>query len=115
MSEPNDQRTAWIAPLAISIVCCLLLIFLGAYTAIARVLVAIAGFSALVAIGNAIRGRVRLPDRYDLGTLREIHEREELMDLDPGTLDPEADRVVCFYCNHQYHSRFPACPHCGRR
>ena len=88
---------------------------LFAYPAVFSLVVVVAGLSTAVAIWVGVHDRVRLRDRYDLGTLREIHEREELSELDPGTVDPEADKVVCLHCNHQYHSRFPACPNCGHK
>jgi hypothetical protein len=52
--------------------------------------------------------------RYDLGVLREVHEREEALEIE---LDEpqEFDSVHCLHCDTVYSSRLPACPQCGRR
>lgn len=78
-------------------------------------LVGVAGFMALLAAWLGFGRRLRIRDRYDLSALKEIHELEELRDLDPGVPSGEADRVVCVHCGNEYHTRFPVCPHCGLR
>jgi hypothetical protein len=99
---------AWLAPLAVAIACCLLLPSIG-FGTVGDVLVTVAAISAALAIYLGVRPR----ERYDLQSLREFHESEELREIDPGDVSDEADRIVCVRCGRDYSARFPICPHCG--
>jgi len=114
VTEPSDDRRKWIAPLAISIVCCLAMPLVWPIPSAIDYLIGIAGFSALLALWFGLIPRLRR-DPYDLEALRRVHEREELMELDPGDVSYEADKVVCANCGRSYHVRFPICPHCRCR
>jgi hypothetical protein len=64
----------------------------------------------LVAIVVALLNR---KDKYDLGTLREVHDREEVRELlidEPA----EYDSFLCQGCGAVYDVRIRTCPRCGR-
>lgn len=52
-------------------------------------------------------------DPYDLGLLREIHEREELSTIEPE-LVVDGGEIICPHCQTPYMSRLPVCPNCKR-
>jgi hypothetical protein len=103
----------WRAPLGVSIVCLLMAAFVGSAPWLAGALVTMAALSALIALGSGLRGMLRR-DPYDLNALKKLHEREELLDLDPGTVSPDADTVVCLCCGTPRPARIPVCPACKR-
>lgn len=75
-------------------------------------LVAAGMFTLVGTIANIIHA-VR-HEKYSLDSLREVHDRAELDEIDvPGGND--LDSVVCLCCGTAYSNRFPACPDCACR
>jgi hypothetical protein len=72
---------------------------------------AVGGFAFAVALVVALKDR---KDKYDLGMLRTLHERE-LVDSIEIPEPEEYDAVVCIHCGTAYSARFPTCPNCGQR
>lgn len=77
-----------------------------------RTLLALAaGASLLRAISLATSER--RASKYDLGALKDFHEREEARQIELDEPE-EFDSVHCFHCGTVYSNQLPACPHCGR-
>jgi hypothetical protein len=68
----------------------------------------------LATIGGGLHGLRMRRDPYDLRTLREVEEREELRNLDVPSADG-IDQVQCLCCQRVYAARFPTCPHCAEK
>lgn len=66
---------------------------------------------AILAIPGLMRAKSAGRD-YDLASLREIHEREELKRLELEET-PVFDSVHCLSCGEVYNIRMPLCPKCG--
>lgn len=58
--------------------------------------------------------RRRIKGKYDLESLREVHEMAELDGIEEAEVCPEADEVVCLACGISYNANLPVCPRCGR-
>lgn len=87
----------------------------GALAASERVsLPLLAGGVVLMAIAGYrwLRGRTR--DRYDLGALREVHDRVELEEIEVGTAREDAGSITCPHCLQAYDRRLGICPNCRR-
>ena len=56
-------------------------------------------------------GQKRYDDPYDLGLLREVHERKQF-DAADETQIPESADIVCPHCGHTYGGKFRVCPMC---
>jgi hypothetical protein len=56
-----------------------------------------------------------LRSRYDLGALREVHEREtvKLLLIENPDEPAEFDSIHCLNCGEVYNLRIPICPSCG--
>lgn len=69
----------------------------------------------LACVGAIVHGVARArSSRYDLGRLREIHERAEFEEVEDEA-SPDAEFVVCIHCGDAYHRRYPTCPRCAER
>lgn len=66
--------------------------------------------SLLVGVVVAILNR---KDKYDLDTLKEVHDREEVRNLEVEE-PPEYDSFMCRGCGEVYDIRIRSCPRCGR-
>ena len=69
--------------------------------------------ASLLAIAVAVTFGGRR-DKYDLGLLREIEEREQIAQLEVPE-PAEYDSVLCTCCHTVYSTRFPACPNCAKK
>ena len=79
-------------------------------TALSPLFALAAGASVLAAVAVLF---VRRRGRYDLESLREFHDREEVRQLEPD--DPgDIDSLFCSNCGTAYSVRFPACPQCSK-
>lgn len=65
---------------------------------------------ALLAVPGMIRSRSE--SRYDLNALRNLHEKEELRQIEIEA-PAEFDSVHCLQCGQVYNFRLAACPRCG--
>src|SRR5579862_9132417 len=101
----------WIAPMGVCLAFLLLAGMLSASTRIAGSLIVAAAIMASVAAWELIR-MVRVRTKYDLGALREFHEKEELRQLDPGEVAEDADTVICLCCGGSRPRRIAVCPYC---
>ena len=102
------SKVRWVVPTAFT-----LLLGMGAGI-LHSPLLAVGALLSLVATGVAIVLDFTTRSRYDLGALRELHEREEVARLDPDSLQGTGDSFLCLYCNEVYSSDFRACPKCGK-
>lgn len=67
----------------------------------------------LLATGGAVAHGVRKRrDPYDLQTLKDLDEREELRNLDVPDVEG-IDQVHCMCCMRVYDIKYPTCPHCA--
>ena len=72
--------------------------------------------AAAVSFALALVSGIRRKDRYDLNSLREFHDAEELREIEEQlSVSDEADRVVCVHCMTVYNRRLGVCPKCGQR
>jgi hypothetical protein len=105
-------KRSWIPGIALALIGCMLLPNVWDVKVLRYV---IAGFvvvglgAALVAV---IRSR-RAHDPYDLGELKSVHEKEELMRLWADELQSDDRMVLCRCCNTVYEARLGVCPECG--
>lgn len=98
---------SWFRWIAIGLVATIL----GGVSPVARPVFFIA--AALCFTAGAVRYVLALPhDRYDLDSLRRIHEKEELRKLSVEEVD-DYERVLCARCGTEYRAELPACPRCG--
>jgi len=67
--------------------------------------------SAICLLGAVVALFKRDARAYDLESLRDIHEREILKQLELDQ-SPEFDSVVCLNCGEVYTMRLPICPIC---
>lgn len=103
------SKTTWIAPTALTIVFALL--FGGTGMSLFAALAGIALVVTFAAIWHDFRPR----SKYDLSLLQDIHDREELANLDPSVGVLEYDDYLCPYCRTLYSTEYRNCPSCGRR
>ncbi|RYG40021.1 hypothetical protein EON79_23310 [bacterium] len=74
---------------------------------------AISGALALASAGSFVVAFLRSrKDPYSLDSLRELHDKEELREIDVPGVDVGGD-VMCGRCRNTYSGRLPGCPHCG--
>jgi hypothetical protein len=52
-------------------------------------------------------------DKYDLRSLHEIDQREQLKFIEDDTVI-HGDNVLCPYCHNVYSSDLPSCPACKK-
>jgi hypothetical protein len=69
------------------------------------------GLAFLIAVVAGLRER---KDKYDLVTLKRVHEREEAASIELEE-PSQYDSVHCIHCGTVYNNRMPACPNCGQR
>ena len=106
---------AWFAPLALAAGALLLAVPASFVSPVAGEGLAVLGAAAAIwtfAVG--VLPRLRPRDAYDLGELKRVHEREELLALDDGGALGHPETVVCGRCMNEYPYRLGACPKCGQ-
>ncbi len=105
----------WRWPLAIGLALLLLSPAFAGNGSLAGVAVGTA--STLVLVGAGLKlfesGWFRR-DPYDLGKLREVHDRASWSETDVPEVDPDAE-ILCLNCGDPYEPRFLSCPRCGWR
>lgn len=100
---------SWIQWVAIAVVCALGALALAAVPLLSALL----AFAAVACLLAPILMR-RRRDKYDLGTLKEFHEREKEGPLpDVGSVH-DADTVTCPHCFEIYDANSGVCRNCGR-
>ncbi len=102
-------RTLFWMYIALAIVGCMLAAGLWPIEILGQ---ALAIGSALAFVGALLTGVKLMKSKYDLNTLRDFHEREELKNIEleePG----EYDSVHCMNCGEVFNIRMPLCPRCG--
>jgi hypothetical protein len=62
-------------------------------------------------VGAGVTGFKRKGNKYDLGELRDLQEREELSAINLEVGDA-FDSVHCMNCGEIYNMRLPLCPFC---
>lgn len=103
----------WILPVALAVAFALLWGATAAWPFLGATFAALSAAALVWAFAAAVWPRMRRlrRDPYDLDSLRELHEREELREIEHD--DVEYDSVVCLHCQAVYSNRLPACPRCG--
>jgi hypothetical protein len=102
------SRSAWIVPTALT------LVFSIAAGATGVTLFVGGAAACLVVTLFALWRDFKPRDKYDLQSLKEFEEKQELADLDPNVGVFEFDDYLCPYCRHIYSTEFRKCPKCGR-
>lgn len=75
----------------------------------------IAFFAVILLIGAGVLWlQERRRDPYDLGLLKEIHDRKEIEEIEREEEDFDYGSIVCPHCQTVRDKRIPACPNCGR-
>lgn len=82
---------------------------MGSLPSLVATFFAVASFAGAFLLWIQKRSR----SKYDLGLLREVHEKEEVRNLEVEE-DHDYGTVVCLACQTVYDRRLPACPNCGR-
>src|SRR5215218_6464474 len=71
-------------------------------------------FVALVGLVRAVYRVHRTSGRYDLRTLRNFDDREELRKLRENERQVDTEQALCVHCGEVYDLRLPFCPNCNR-
>ena len=113
-SVPESGMPGWAYVLAALATVCMLLAW--SLPVPAGLSTALAGLASVMFVVVAIPPIVKLlrkRDPYDLGTLREVHERANWEEVEGTAIDDEAD-MMCPCCGVVYGRVLPVCPNCRR-
>lgn len=112
----DGKPKIWVVMLGVGLV---LLIFGGAIlpasSQLGNLIVGAGGICLAATAIVSVLSRSKPRDRYDLASLREFEDQEELRQIVEAEEIPDVDHVICVRCGADYHSRFPVCPKCGQR
>ena len=102
------SKVTWIVPTALAVVFAMMFVATGL-----TVFVAPCGL-ALLCLGWALWRDFKPRSKYDLSLLRDIHEKEELAELDDSVGVIQYDDYLCPYCRTLFSTEHRNCPNCGR-
>ncbi len=74
---------------------------------------ALLGLAGILGIGSVVIFFKGMRSKYDLATLRELHELEAAQNRERDQAS-EFDSVYCMRCGEAFNTRFSVCPNCGR-
>jgi hypothetical protein len=106
------NQAPWLPTLAAAVALLLLAVAASGAPSLSQALLVLAVAAGALTFFQVLRGR---RDKYDLGRLREVEEKETVRELLDRDDEEEYDSVHCLHCGTVYSIDFPACPNCGRR
>jgi hypothetical protein len=113
-SVPESGMPGWAYVLAALATLCMLLAWaLPVPEGLSMALAALASVMFVIVAIPPIMKLLRKRDPYDLGALRQVHERAGWAEGEETPIDDEAD-MVCPCCGEVYGRVLPACPSCKR-